>query len=249
MAGSAPGVPGHRLVPHGGRLRNLPPAVSGAGRQKSADRMCWRCARLLTPIPDFRLATADFQIPVLHLRGKMTTSKKLVLAGSFMLLLSASLTRDLRPSAARGSGGKVSRQYANLPLSFETNAGQTGAPVQFLSRGRGYTLFLTSTEAVLKLHPSKSGDLRGPRAAAARSRSVSMKLVGGNPAPAATGREELPGKSNYFIGNDPGQWRTNVPTYARVEYRNVYPGVDLVYYGNGRQLEHDFIVNPGASPQ
>ena len=68
----------------------------------------------------------------------MTTSKKLVLAGSFMLLLSASLTRDLRPSAARGSGGKVSRQYANLPLSFEANAGQTGAPVQFLSRGPGY---------------------------------------------------------------------------------------------------------------
>ena len=76
-----------------------------------------------------------------------------------------------------------------------------------------------------------------------------MKLVGANVKAAVTGAEELPGKSNYFIGNDPKKWRTNVPTYAKVKYQGVYPGVDLVYYGNqGGQLEYDFVVAPGADP-
>src|SRR6058998_3123603 len=75
-----------------------------------------------------------------------------------------------------------------------------------------------------------------------------MKLVGANRAASATALEELPGKSNYFIGNDPKKWRTNVANYARVEYKETYPGVDLVYYGNQRQLEHDFVVAPGADP-
>src|SRR5439155_646519 len=70
-----------------------------------------------------------------------------------------------------------------------------------------------------------------------------------HPAPLVSGLEELPGRANYFIGNDPAQWRTNVPTYAKVHYREVYPGIDLVYYGNQRQLEYDFIVAPGADPQ
>jgi hypothetical protein len=78
---------------------------------------------------------------------------------------------------------------------------------------------------------------------------VRMKLVGANPGAKVSGAAELPGKANYFIGNDPRQWRSNVPTYAQVKYRNVYPGIDLVYYGNqGGQLEYDFVVNPGADP-
>ncbi len=76
-----------------------------------------------------------------------------------------------------------------------------------------------------------------------------MKLVGANPSPQLTGRDELPGKSNYFIGNDPAKWRTNVPNYAKVKYADVYPGIDLVYYGNQRQLEYDFVVAPGADPR
>ena len=75
-----------------------------------------------------------------------------------------------------------------------------------------------------------------------------MKLVGANPNPKIAGTDELPGKSNYFIGNDPKKWRTNVPNYAKVKYANVYPGVDLVYYGNQGQLEYDFMVSPGADP-
>ncbi|MGA3326140.1 MAG: SBBP repeat-containing protein [Terriglobia bacterium] len=75
-----------------------------------------------------------------------------------------------------------------------------------------------------------------------------MKLVGANASAAVTGADELPGKSNYFIGNDPKKWRTNVSNYSKVKYQNVYPGVDLVYYGNQRQLEYDFVVAPGANP-
>jgi hypothetical protein len=77
---------------------------------------------------------------------------------------------------------------------------------------------------------------------------VRMQLLGGNPAPQVVGLEELPGKANYFIGNAPQQWRTHVPTYAKVKYAAVYPGVDLVYYGQSRQLEYDFVVAPGADP-
>ena len=76
-----------------------------------------------------------------------------------------------------------------------------------------------------------------------------MSLAGANPKATVTGLDELPGKSNYFIGNDPAKWRTNVPTYAKVKYQNVYRGIDLVYYGNPQQLEYDFLVAPGADPK
>jgi hypothetical protein len=75
-----------------------------------------------------------------------------------------------------------------------------------------------------------------------------MKLVGANLQAKVSGLEELPGKSNYFMGNDPKKWRTNVPNYAKVKYADVYPGVDLVYYGNQGKLEYDFVVSPGADP-
>ncbi len=77
---------------------------------------------------------------------------------------------------------------------------------------------------------------------------VRMRLIGANANAAVTGADELPGKSNSFIGNDPKNWRTNVPNYSKVRYQNIYPGVDLVYYGNQRQLEYDFVVAPGADP-
>jgi hypothetical protein len=128
---------------------------------------------------------------------------------------------------------RAAEAYGKLPLRFEANAGQTGGQVKFLSRGSGYTLFLTSSEAVLAL---KKNTLR-------------MQLLGADANAEATGVEKLPGTVNYFIGNDPKQWRTNVPTYGKVEYRNVYPGVDLVYYGNQQQLEYDLVVAPGVDPR
>jgi Beta-propeller repeat len=108
--------------------------------------------------------------------------------------------------------------------------------VRFLSRGPGYTLFLTSGEAVLVSGKGKPDVVR-------------MKLTGSNPAPEVRGLDELSGKSYYFIGNDPKKWHSKVANYSRVRYQDVYPGVDLVYYGNQRQLEHDFVVAPGADPK
>src|SRR5256886_13033160 len=75
-----------------------------------------------------------------------------------------------------------------------------------------------------------------------------MTFAGANPMPRLAGLRELPGKANYFIGNDPTKWRTNVPTYAKVRYDDLYPGIDLVYYGNQRHLEYDLVVRPGADP-
>jgi hypothetical protein len=144
-------------------------------------------------------------------------------------------TKDSNESSPHTSNS-IHSAYLNLPLSFEANQGQTDPQVVFLSRGSGYTLFLTDSEAVLALR--KSG-----------SRSVlRMRPLGANKGSCITGLEKLSGKTNYFIGNDPGKWRTQIPSYQKVKYPDVYPGVDLVYYGNQRQLEYDFIVAPGADP-
>ena len=142
----------------------------------------------------------------------------------------------------------VVERYSKLPLSFEANQGQTDSKVKFLSRCSGYSLFLTSNEAVLSLRQSR--DHKGAITPATDETAVvRMKLIGANLGAAVTGLEELPGKINYFLGNDRKKWRTNVPTFAKIRYENVYSGINLVYYGNQRQLEYDFVVAPGADPQ
>ena len=142
----------------------------------------------------------------------------------------------------------VVQQYVKLPLSFEPNLGQANGDAKFLARGDGYSLFLTSNEAVLAMagHSTKSAQ---PAAKPVKSTGVlRMELLGSNPAPNFSAQDELPGKSNYFIG-DQENWRSNVPNYAKVAEKNVYPGIDLVYYGTQRQLEYDFNVAPGADPK
>lgn len=140
--------------------------------------------------------------------------------------------------ARQAHKSRLQAAYQRLPLSFEANQGQADARVRYLSRGAGYTLFLTGTEAVLGLHNAAKGE----RAL------VRMQLAGANPNPKSAGGDRLPGSVNYFLGKDPKQWRTRVPLYDRVRYDEVYPGVDLVYYGTQRQLEYDFLVAPGADP-
>ena len=134
-----------------------------------------------------------------------------------------------------------------LNMHFEVNHGQSDPQVKFISRGRGYNLFLTSTEAVLLLSRGavrrETETIRDQRPLILR-----MKLTNSNSNPKVTGLEELSGKANYFIGNSPRMWRTNVPVYAKIQYKNVYPGVDLVFYGSEENLEYDFIVAPGYDP-
>lgn len=146
----------------------------------------------------------------------------------------APVTADsqLRPRSTEG--------YGKLPLSFEINQGQTNGQVKFLSRGSGYNLFLTSTAAVLSLRQPGTNDKA--------SSVLKIKLVAANPHAKIEGLDQLPGKSNYFIGRNPRNWHTDLSTFKRVYYHGIYKGVDLVYYGNQRQLENDFVVSPGADP-
>ena len=130
--------------------------------------------------------------------------------------------------------------------------------VQFFSRGPGFSVFLTETDAVLKLQIAGSSSpvetlAKGSPGDAGsqghRTATLRMKLVGAQPrTAAAAGLDPLPGTVSYFIGNNPEEWMSNIPTFARVQIPAVYPGVDVVYYGNQRQLEYDFVVAPGADP-
>lgn len=129
--------------------------------------------------------------------------------------------------------------FPRLPLAFERNVGQADAHVKFLSRGAGSAVFLTGSEALLSL---KRG--HGDKAVSV----VHMRAVGANANAVVDAADQLPGKVNYFIGRDPKRWRTDIATFRRVTYRDVYRGVDLVYYGTGGQLEYDFVVRPGGDP-
>ena len=145
--------------------------------------------------------------------------------------------------------------FAGLPLMFEPNQGQgnldaSDPRAKFVARGSGYSLFLGSEGAILSM-VSQERSTRVIRSASLGRRrvdSIQMKLVGANPNATVTGADLLPGKSNYFIGNDPAKWRTGVPQFARVRYDDVYPGIDLVFYGNQGRLEYDFQVKPGSDP-
>jgi hypothetical protein len=172
----------------------------------------------------------------------------LVMAGS-----AAGQAKDATSPGIFRSGASAQAQVtaasASWPLRFEENVGQVhGADarqVRFVSRGNAYTLFLTSTEAVLVL---RQGAGHGKDAGKAAPVVARMRLSGANPAPHLAGRDELLGKSNYFLGNDPAQWHTGIPNYGRVTAAGVYPGIDLVYHGNQGQLEYDFEVAPRADP-
>ena len=131
-----------------------------------------------------------------------------------------------------------------LPLMFEPNVGQTDPQVRFIARGSNYGLFLTDRDAVLALRHSGSDESKKSATSVLR-----MKLTGAHADAHVAGTDALPGKSNYLIGNDPSRWRRNVPQFSRVRYSEIYPGVDLVYYGNHGQLEYDFRVAPGADPK
>ena len=138
-----------------------------------------------------------------------------ILALAFAGMVAAEVSKPVKPALLEA--------YGKLPLSFEANDGQADPQVKFLSRGRGYTLFLTSTEAVLVLREGGSArNVAGGPPAAKRERGkalrgtvVRIRFVGANPVPAVAGVGELPGKSSYFVGNDPKKWRANVPKIGR----------------------------------
>jgi len=173
---------------------------------------------------------------------------------------------DTPVGAGRALRNRMNQAYGKLPLSFEPNQGQANSQVRFLSRGEGYTLFLTGSEAVLTLKksevrsqkPEEKLTVDSQQLTVAKRRTerksqgipdsvLRMRLLNANPGVKVTGLDEMQSKTNYFIGKDPKNWRTNVPNYAKVKYQGIYPGVDLIYYGNQRHLEYDFVLAPGAA--
>ena len=176
---------------------------------------------------------------------------RLVSTAAFALCLSSSTFANPNPPTAAN--------YAKLQMSFEPNRGQADSQVKFLARGSGYTLLLSPTEADLALRssPSRVYGEAGELAASAPGNTqktanpfaaLRLRFLGANASAEIEGFDEQPGVSNYYVGNDPAKWRTNVPHFSRVRYKNLYPGIDIVYYGNQSQLEHDFILAPGADP-
>lgn len=171
----------------------------------------------------------------------MTKSAVVLAVLTFSGLLFAGPTDSRIPRGADATR-RVLRS-ASPPLSFEVNRGQADPEVDFLSRGHGYSLLLSSGGLRLSLAP------QGVARNVAGNSVLRMTLVAANPRPRTTRHEEMPEKVNYLLGNDPARWHTNIPTYAKVGYESVYPGVDLIYYGHREQLEYDFVVAPGRDPK
>jgi hypothetical protein len=189
-------------------------------------------------------------------------------SGALPVLPSSLLPPAVNPPTSAGTASSTSsgpdvaalaQSAGHLPLRFQPNMGQTDARVKFLSGGPGYELFLAADEAVLALSKpatAPASTVPGkfqPRPAQATAPSevdvLRMQWVGANPNTEASGVMPQPGLSNYFIGNDREKWLTDVPTFGQVAYHDLYPGVDLLYYGNQqRELEYDLVVYPGADP-
>ena len=164
---------------------------------------------------------------------------------------------------ATQAGATALVKYGNIPMSFEANKGQADANVRYQAHGSGYKLSLEASGATLSLAvPKRNGQNGASKPAETAKGPVGTRLpeqtqysdlklnfVGANATPSAEGLGQLPGKDNYFLTSDPKTWFTNIPTYSHIQYKDLYPGVDLVYYGNQRQLEYDFVVAPGSDPK
>jgi hypothetical protein len=182
----------------------------------------------------------------MRLRNYPARERKFAVAAAVAALLAIALavgryaaTRDARAHRASPAAESLRTNRADLPLYFEGNSGQSDPSVRFLAHGRGCTLFLTEREAVLSLQSSRP---------IARPEGVlRIRPIDSNPQAAIEGLDPLPGRVNYFIGDERAEWRTDIRTFARVRYRAIYPGIDLVYYGGGDGLEFDLIAAPHAA--
>jgi hypothetical protein len=190
---------------------------------------------------------------------KMKPTRSLILGLLTAAVFATALTPSSRMRSFTGSAGipagvkpgttALEKTYCKLPMSFEKNAGQSRPDVDFIARGSGYSVLLASSEAVLvvKARNPLDGIIEPAPILDESVATIHMALVGSAPA-TAVGESKLPGNANYFVGHDPALWHRDIPTFAKVRYSRVYPGIDVVYYGNQGRLEYDFIVSPGADP-
>jgi len=163
--------------------------------------------------------------------------------------------RSLSTAAEAAVGSRIAADYGRLPLRFERNDGRVDARMGFVARGPGYALLVAPAEMVLVLGRGDRAYRKSERRSSEIGREpvsssvLRVKLLGARRDADLEGLDELRGRTNYFIGRDAKKWRTDVRGYARVRCRGVYPGIDLFYYGNQKQLEYDFVVAPGGDPR
>jgi len=156
---------------------------------------------------------------------------------------------------------QIMKNVTSMPLAFTENMGQWDEQVLFRADAGGATMWFTKEGAVYQFIRRIPKDDTGSgypidpmnryhdqEADSMESIAIKASFIDANPNPKMFGSEMMEYKCNYFIGNDPDQWHTDVPNYRAVIYEEIYTGIDLKYYGNGRHMEYDFIVSPGADP-
>ncbi len=175
-------------------------------------------------------------------------SKRFLLVAAVIFYSGVALAASVTPDQTTEI--RLAERYRGLPLSFEANRGQTDSQARFLARGSGYALLLAPSKIMLVMSQSRQADPSDPTTAnrALEPRVLELLLVGANPETQLQGLEPLPGRSHYLTGNRSEKWRTGIRHFARVKYQSVYPGVDLVAYGNQGSFEYDFIISPGVDP-
>lgn len=192
----------------------------------------------------------------MRIRNEWRYLRRILIAGAlFCVFASSAISVAIAASSLPESEKPLLKvRYYSLPLSFEENRGQADSSIGFMSRGAGFSAaFRKNAAEFLFVQQKAEHDGIFHRAENHRSgpvsvESVRMKLLGANPSSRIAGVEPLPGTANYFIGNDPAKWHTSIPSFARVRYTEIYPGVDLEYYGAQQRLEFDFELAPGADP-
>lgn len=182
--------------------------------------------------------------------------KRFLFSGIQLCVIAIAATRaGLAIAASRNEKPILTSRNYSLPLSFEENRGQADSAFSYLGRAEGFSVALRENEAeVFFAHrPASTGrgvrETAGNRPERITTQLLRMRFLGANPSSGIEGRERLPGTANYFIGNDPSKWRSDIPTFARVRYQRIYPGTDLVFYGAEQHLEFDFRLAPGADPR
>jgi hypothetical protein len=173
-------------------------------------------------------------------RRRMARSAAILLGVSLAMSVAARVAGGQTGSATRSVEGGAADPFEG-PISFEPNQGQVDQPVRFMARGPGYTLCLTHEAALLSFETGVSPEGAG-------TQSFAVKLLGANSSPALVPKNELPTKSSYFLGSNPKNWRTGIPNFARVQFQDVYPGIDVSYHGTHGRLEYDFAIAAGATP-
>ncbi len=154
---------------------------------------------------------------------------------------------------ATNGGVRLVQGYGQMPLRFEQNIGQADPQARYLSGGSGYTMYFLPTELALALDLETNQIAKGhqpfPKHGGHKFGLVHIQMEGANTGTLISSEQTLPEKFNYLIGNDPTQWRTNVSVFGRVRYQDIYPGIDLTFYGNQSHLEYDFEIAPHANPK